>query len=100
MKKNQFDNRVIRVNFRNGYVYVDRTTGRATFKAVSRDGVETDLTDKLAFDAYYSELDYFCNIVAENKTLDYNLPEESIDSVKIVMAEIKSADANGEKVLI
>ena len=49
---------------------------------------------------YYSELDYFCNIIAENKPLDYNLPEESIDSVKIVMAEIKSAESNGEKVLI
>ena len=96
----KFNTRSIRVNFENGYIFVDRTSGREAFVKVSRDGVVTDLSDKIAFDAFYEEIKYFAECVREGKQLECNFPVESIDSVKMVMAEIKSADLGGEKVIL
>ena len=96
----KFNTRSIRVNFENGYVFVDRTDGRSAFVKVSSEGEVTDLTDKIGFDAYYEEIKYFAECVREGKDLECNFPEESIDSVRLVMAEIKSADLGGEKVTL
>ncbi len=97
---NRHDTRVIRVNFDDGYVHLDRSPDRNVFMAVSRDGVETDLSDKIAFDSYYEEIKYFASLIREGRELDYNFPEESIDSVKIVMAEMESADNDGARVAL
>ena len=96
----KFNTRCIRVNFAKGYVFVDRTDGRTAFVKVARSGEVTDMTENLKFDAYYEEIKYFASCVREGKKLDYNLPSESIDSVRIVMAEMESADRNGEKIVL
>ena len=100
MCKNRFNSRVIRVNFERGYVYLERTAGRETFVEVPFKGEATDLMEKNIFDPYYEEIRYFANIIRDGKQLDYNFPEESIDSVRMVMAEIESADKNGERIAL
>lgn len=97
---NRFNVRVIRVNFEQGYVYLERTPGRETFIEVPRHGEAIDLAEKNIFDPYYEEIKYFGNIIREGKQVDYNIPEESIDSVKMVMAELESADKNGERIAL
>ncbi len=97
---NRFNTRTIRVNFENGYVYLERSKlkERHVFVAVSRDDELIDLSEKNVFDAYYEEIKYFCSVLRDGKKLDYNVPEESVDSIKIVMAELESADKGGEKI--
>ncbi len=97
---NRFNVRVIRVNFEQGYVYLERTAGRDTFVEVPRHGEPIDLSEKNVFDAYFEEIKYFAGIIRDGKPVDYNIPEESIDSVKLVMAELESADKNGERIAL
>ena len=96
----RFNTRCIRVNFEDGYVFLDRTEGRSGFVKVKRDGTVTEFPDLIGFDAYYEEIKYFVGCVKEGKKVDYNIPSESVDSVKIVMAQMKSADLGGEKVAV
>lgn len=96
--KNRFNVRSIRVNFEEGYVFMDRSVGREVFVLVPKDGEEIDLMDKNVFDPYYEEIKYFASKVRTGEKLGYNLPEESIDSIRLVMAEIQSADCGGARV--
>ena len=100
VRNNKFNVRVIRVNFENGYVYLERTANRQAFVLVPKDGEEIDLSDKNIFDPYFEEIKYFSGIVRDGKAVDYNLPEESIDSVKLVMAELESADNGGARIAL
>lgn len=100
LKNNKFNSRVIRVNFENGYVFIDRTGGRVAFVKVAKDGTVTDMSDNLAFDAYYNEVIYFADCLLNNQPVSRCLPEETMDSVKIVMAEIESANKNGERIAL
>ena len=95
---NKFDSRGIRVNFERGYMFQDRTADRAVFLKVYEDGTVVDLADKNVFDAYYEEIKYFAGKIAAGEELDYNRPEESVDSIKIALAAIESADKGGEKI--
>lgn len=96
---NRFNVRVIRVNFEHGYVYMERTAGREVFVLVPESGEEINYSeDMIAFDAYYGEIKYFASVIREGKALDYNRPAESLDSIRIVMAEIDSADRGGERI--
>lgn len=97
---NRHNTRMFRVNFEKGYVFVDRSAGRAEFVVVKNDGTVTDLIEKLPFDAYYNEIVYFADCIANGKPVEDCMPEECIDSVKIVLAEMKSADCGGERVTI
>lgn len=97
---NRYNVRVIRVNFEQGYVYLERTPGRDTFVEVPRHGEAIDLSEKNVFDAYYEEIKYFAGIIRDGKQVDYNIPEESVDSIKLVMAELESADKNGERIAL
>lgn len=45
--------------------------------------------------AYYKELLYFADCIINNKPLTINPPEDSMNTIKIVQAEIESADKNG-----
>lgn len=94
----KFNTRVIRVNFEKGYVYVDRSPDRVAFVKVTSDGEVTDMADKLNFNAYYNEIIYFANCLEKGLPVSESLPEDSLDSVRIVMAEMRSADLGGEKV--
>lgn len=96
----RFNTRTVRVNFENGYIFLDRTPGRQAFLKVAADGTITDYMDHIAFDAFYNEITYFADCIINNKPLTECPPEESIDSVKIIMAEKESADRNGERITI
>ena len=97
---NFFNTRVIRVNFEHGYVYLERTGGRETFVEVPRHGEAIDLSEKNVFDPYFEEIKYFVGVIRDGKQVDYNVPEESVDSIKLVMAELESADKNGERIAL
>lgn len=94
----KFTQRVIRVNFENGYIYAERTAGRQAFFEVPRNGDPIDHAEDNVFDAYYEEIKYFAELVRDGKKLDYNFPDESVDSVRLVMAELESADNGGKQV--
>jgi len=97
---NKFNSRVIRVNFDKGYIYIERSPGRNAFVKVTADGTMTDMSDNLAFNAYYNEIKYFCDCLINNKPVERCVPEDSRDTVKIVMAEIESADRDGERIAL
>lgn len=102
--RSAYDNRVIHVNFEHGYIRCERTEDRNVFvKSTQKPGTETveEFDDSLLqFDAYYREILYFCDCLANGKEPLNDMPEESVDSVKIVMAEVKSADNGGERIAL
>lgn len=100
LRKNRFNVRMMRVNFENGYVYVERGGERDVAVIVKKDGTESYFSEMLPLDGYYEEIKYFANIVAKGIKPEFNPPEDSIDAVKIVMAEIESADKNGERITL
>ena len=53
---------------------------------------------KKSFDPYYEEIKYFAGKIAAGEELDYNRPEESVDSIRMALAAIESADKGGEKI--
>ena len=93
----KFNTRTIRVNLDGGYLFLDRTAKRTTFVAVATDGTVEDLSEQIAtFDAYYNEIVYFMNCVKNGTQPTVCLPEASMLSVKLVEAEMRSADLGGE----
>ena len=101
----KYDGRVIHVNFENGYVRCERTAGRDVIEKSVQDGEgkvisSTTHNELLPFSAYYDEIVYFCDCLIGGKEPIDDLPEDSVDSIKIVMAEIESADKGGEKIVI
>ena len=93
----KFNTRTIRVNLDGGYLFLDRTAKRTTFVAVATDGTVEDLSEQIAsFDAYYGEIVYFMNCVKNGTQPTVCLPEASMLSVKLVEAEMRSADLGGE----
>ena len=101
LPQNKFNSRVVRVNFERGYIYIERTGGRQTALMVEYGKEPVELDKKMVgFDAYYNEIVYYADCLENGKAPVDSLPEESIDSVKIVMAEMKSADMNGERVAL
>ena len=96
--QNKFDSRTIRVNFEKGYIFVDRTADRNAFLKVDIDGNVEDLWEKVDANVYYTEIKYYIDCLTNNKPVDYCLPEDSAKAIRIVQAEMKSADLKGEKV--
>ena len=92
--------RTIRICFEHGYFYIDRTAGRQMCVRVNEDGTVVELTNLITEvgDMYYNEAKYFANCVENDLVPEKALPETCIDSVKLVMAEIESADNDGELV--
>lgn len=89
--------RTIRICFEHGYFYIDRTAGRHMCMRVNEDGTEVELTNMITEvnDMYYNEIKYFADCVENDLVPEKALPEKCIDSVKLVMAEIESADNDG-----
>ena len=103
--RTKYDNRVVHVNFEKGYVRCERTPGREILEKSVQDGrgnviSESTHNDLLKFTAYYEEILYFCDCLINDKEPLNDMPEDSVDSVKIVMAEIESADNDGARVEI
>ncbi len=48
--------------------------------------------------AYEAEILYFADCIRNNKPVEYNTPEESMATIKLVHAEIESCDKNGQPV--
>lgn len=98
VRENFYNLRTTRVNFEKGYVYVERGGDRDAAVIVTRDGEKTEFLDKLPLDGYFEEIKYFVGIIRDGKKPDFNPPEDSVDVMKLVMAEIESADKGGEKI--
>ena len=98
--KCKYNVRTIAVYFEKGYVYVDRSAGRQVFVKVTNDGEVTDMSDNLKFEAYYGEIMYYTDCLANGKPVSECLPENTIHSVRMVLAEIESADKNGQVVTL
>ena len=104
-RRSKFDNRVVHVNFEHGYVRCERTEGREILiksvqEVLGEPAVETLHNELLPFTAYYEEILYFCDCLANDKEPLNDLPEDSVDSIRIVMAEMKSADNDGERIAL
>ena len=103
--RSKFDNRVVHVNFEHGYVRCERTEGRQVLiksvqNVLGEPAVETFHNELIPFTAYYEEILYFCDCLINNKEPLNDLPEDSVDSIRIVMAEMQSADNDGERVAL
>ncbi len=98
----KFNTRAKRVNFENGYIYSDRTAGRGACVAVGAGGDVTDLALEpvMGNDSYYNEIKYFTECLLKGEPVNECLPESSAASVRLVMAEMKSADLKGERIAV
>ena len=103
-RRGEYDSRVIHVNFEHGFVRCERTKDRQVcVKSAQIPGepeVKTEYPELLAFGSYEGEILYFCDCLANNKEPLNDLPEDSIDSVRMVMAEMESADKNGARIAL
>lgn len=91
----KFNTRTVRVNFEKGYIFGDRTAGRQALVKVHEDGTVEDFTETMTFGAHKNEIIYYVDCLAAGKFPDRCPPEQSVDDVKIVMAEMRSADLGG-----
>ena len=102
--RGEYDSRVIHVNFEHGFVRFERTKNRQAFvKSIQLPGKPTETVeypDAIGFAAYEGEILYFCDCLKSGKKPVCDMPEESIDSVKMVMAEMESADKNGARIAL
>lgn len=87
------------VVFENGYITYGPYDGKEEFFAVDKAGNETQLP-KEGKSSYYREIKYYIECLTEHKPVSFCAPEESRNSVRMVMAACKSADGNGERVTL
>jgi predicted dehydrogenase len=80
-----------RVNFENGSVALSET---GSFIAAGR-GEKPHTPEYDKENAYYKEIKYFADCIINNKPVLINPPEDSLNTIRIVQAEIKSADSGG-----
>ena len=83
--------------FENGYLYRGEFDGKTVFCAVDRDGNQTDLL-QAGPSSYFCEMKYYIDCLVNDRPITFCAPEESLDDVRIVMAECRSADLGGEQV--
>ena len=91
----KFNTRTVRVNFEKGYIFGDRTAGRMALMKVHEDGTVEDFTEQMSFNAHKNEIVYFLDCLEKGVSPDRCPPEQSVEAVKIVMAEMRSADLGG-----
>jgi len=88
---------VFRVNFERGSVIMGERefimAGRGETAQSPNEKPFTPEFDKE--NAYYKEIKYFADCIINNKPVEINPPEESLNTIRIVAAEIESADNNG-----
>ena len=78
---------IFRVNFEGGSVYMDHNG----FRVAPRGGeVYTPDYDKES--GYYREMEYFADCIVSGKENTVNPPEASRETIRIMLAETKSAD--------
>ena len=96
----RFNTRATRVNFEKGYVFLDRSKDRTAFVKVDLEGNTTDLMEQIDADFYYNEIVYFADCLENHRPVERCLPEDSVKAVRIIQAEMQSADREGEKILL
>lgn len=97
IKNDKFNTRACRVNFEKGYLFMDRSPGRQVFVKVDETGTE-DLWDQVDLNMFYNEIVYFVDCLRNGKPVELCRPEASAEAVRIIMAEMKSADLGGERI--
>jgi len=80
-----------RVNFEQGSIALSET---GSFIAAGR-GEEPHTPAHDKENAYYKELLYLADCIINDRPVSVNPPEDSMNTIKIVMAEIESADNGG-----
>jgi len=100
ISKDKFNTRTTRVNFENGYVFCDRTPGREAFVKVDKEGNVEELTGHLGQAVYYNEIAYYVDCLEKGLPVTMCPPEETVDAIRIALAEIESASRRGERVCI
>lgn len=102
--KEEYNWRMTRVNFEKGYVFADRWSERSEFVKVAEDGTKTDYHHlwgpKFPFKnkTYVYEILYYVDCLKNGKPVDFCPPEQSRDNLRIIMAEIESANNGGKLV--
>ncbi len=81
---------VFRVNFEQGTIFLDSKGLRVIKKDNTAIEVEYDHDS-----AYYREIKYYANCILNGTKNTINPPEDSMDTIKLVEAETKSADLGG-----
>ena len=95
-KNKHFSGRNFRFNFEKGYALYMPFEGKAL---VTDENGEIIELGKRA-NGYVDEIVYFANCVANHKSVCLCPPEESANSIRLIEAEIRSADQQGEKVFL
>jgi predicted dehydrogenase len=86
-----------RADFEEGTIIVDRLG----FRAYQKDKGEIEVPKLIpGHSEHYNEIKYFADIVANNKENTINPPESSKETIRIALAEMKSADLKGELVYL
>ena len=67
---------------------------------VCADGKETNLIHLYDKEFYYNEIVYFIDCIQNDKPVEQCPPEQSADAIRIVLAEIESADRQGERIVL
>ncbi len=98
IRYDKFNTRTKRANFENGYIFSDRTAERSLCVAVNKDGNMEDLSE--GNDFYYYEIKYFIECIAKSNPVSQCLPRSTAQSVRLVMAEMRSADLDGERITL
>ena len=98
IRHDRFNTRAMRVNFTRGYVFCDRSPDRQAFVKVAEDGTVTDLAEHLGSDFFYNEISYYAGCLAEGREVVECPPEQSAEAVRLVMAEMASADQHGTRI--
>lgn len=84
-----------RVNFEGGSAVL----APGSFTVLTNDG--KDVTPEFDTESgYYAEIKYYAGLIESGKENTINPPTDSRDTIKIVMAETKSADMNGVLVAV
>lgn len=98
IRHDRFNTRTMRVNFERGYVFCDRSPDRQAFVKVAEDGTVTDLSGLLGSDFFHNEIRYYATCLAQGREVADCPPEQSAEAVRLVMAEMASADRNGARI--
>lgn len=84
-----------RVNFTEGTVILDPANG---FTSARKGEKQTKIVLDKKANAYYNETKYFSECILGIHDNTINPPEQSLETIRLVHTEIKSADAMGEKI--
>ena len=94
VEHNKYLKRCTRINFEHGYIFHIRSEN--LLAVVDEEGNEKNLMEGLTVkNMFRNEIEYFASQIMQERDVRYCTPESSANGIKIVMAQIKSADSGG-----